>query len=862
MAVIRCAKTAAAVGRLNKQDRLAMERLWAREFAAAQAAGSAYGAAEQQANRAVHQAMVGLARHLRFVAQLQKEAMDRLLTDAARFRNRKGQTDIGEWALQLVNRVHFRAQALFQIDMAEISALLHEFRKRPFTGLRHNRARMDLMVREIFGEDTGDATAKTFAQAWIGLSRRKIAQFNDAGGNVALRDDWHLPQVHDALAIARVGKEEWKNYIRPRLDMAAMTNPLTGRPFTAAELEDMLDDAFVSIKSHADMNEPTMAGDYGTATWRKHSDPRFLVFKDAQSWLEYSKKFGAGSNPFEVMTGYLRSINHDLAAMQLLGPHAQGTMRWIAGDREEPGGLIRYHAQLAEDGQPSLFAPSDDLGNAFKNDGRMQYMRDKAIGTQRAWSYFTGHARRPFNQGWAIAEGTVTNILYSQMLAFTPALIGGDIANQAATRAFRSVSVAGMLRDMVEAFRLSTDRETLSELAIEIDTGLSVMMAEARDHASVMGYPASAWVADRALTFTGLKPGTMGLRAMWTLGVLHDVTRHMGTAFDDLPPGFRDMLLRYEIDRSAWEIIQLAPVRQHRGVRVVTPADISSVNVFSVGVEARPGLSVGEEVAVRLLTLIKEEGEAATVTGTPRSARIMPYKPGSISGFFMGSLARLKTYSISHFQHHMFRAAEIFHRNGGGIVGLSHAAGYYVAGLLVPAMVMVAAGEIISEILKGRNPPDVTDPEFVSRVYWKTVSLGFYQDFIRGFTDADTPLQAGAQLGGPTVAAMMDVATLGAYSAADLNALLTGGEDDTRTGRQAVRTARNFIPRHWALDVAMERLIWDNMQRMVDPEADADFARRARRIDQGYWWEPGDAEPGSIDWSTLDLEDRDGDYIQ
>lgn len=862
MAIIKCTRTAAAVGRLHPQDRKAMERLWAREYAAAAAAGGGtpHGnlSAERTANRAVLNAMIALAQHRKVVARLQQEAIDRIDADAARFRNRKGTVDIGEYGLQLINRVHFRAQALFKLDLAEIGSMLHEFRKKPISGMRHNRARMDLVVREIFGENTGDATAKALADAWRRLSARKIDQFNQAGGNVSLRTDWHLPQVHDAIAIAKAGVDEWKNYIRGRLDMSQMTNPRTGTNFTAAEFEEFLDEAFVSIKYQSSMEEPTMEGTYGTATWRRHADPRFFVFKDAASWMEYSNKFGAGANPFEVMTGYLRSINHDLAAMQMLGPHSNGTIRYLAGSAENVGGRILYEAQLAEKGEPSLFAPVNDAGLAFKGDGRVQYARDKAIGTQRAWSYFTGEARRPFNKGWALAEGTISNLLYGKMLAFTPFLVGGDIVNQAATRAFRSLSVRGMMRDLVNAVKLSTDRQTLAELGVEIDAGLSVMMSEARDHAAVLGHPVSQYVTDRTLTYTGLKPMTMGLRAMWTMGVLHEMTRHANTAFDKLPRAFRDMLERYEIDADAWAVIQAAPRTNRRGVAVIGPTDISGVSLLTSNVRARPGLSIGEEVAARVMTMIQEEGEAATVSGTPRSARILPYKPGSISGTFTGSLAKLKTYSISHFQHHAFRAAEIFWRNGGGLRGFPPAAGYYMAGLILPSMVLVGLGTVISTVLQGKEAPDVSDPEFVNTVFWKTVSLGFYQDFIRGMTDADTPVQAGAQLGGPTVSALTDITTLGAYSAADLSAAISGGEDETQTGRQALRTIKNFVPRHWATDAAMERLVWDNMQRMVDPEADADFARRARRVEQGYWWGPGDGmNIGEPDLSTTDIEDRD-----
>ncbi len=839
-----------------------MERLWAREYAAAAAAGGGtpHGnlSAERTANQAVLNGMIALAQHRKIVARLQQEAIDRIDADMARFRNRKGEVDVGEYALQLINRVHFRAQALAKLDLAELSAMMHEFRKTPISGVRHNRARMDLVVRELFGENTGDATAKAFADAWRRISARKIDQFNQAGGNVSFRADWHLAQTHDAIRVARAGIDEWKNYIRARVDMAKMTNPETGMPFSAVEFEDFLDEAWTSITSQASKEKPTMQGTYGTATWRRHADPRMIVFKDASSWMEYSSRFGSGVNPFEAMTSYLRTINHDLAAMQYLGPHSNGTIRYLAGDGENVGGMILYEAQQAEMGKPSLFPTMDDIGRKLTTESRLQYATDKSVATQRAWNYFVGEARRPLNKGWAHVEGTINNLMYAKMLAFTPFLIGSDVVNQAATRAFRSLSVQGMMRDLVNAVKLSTDPQTLVELGVEIDAGLSVMNAEARDHATVLGSPISQYVTDRALTYTGLKPMTMGLRAMWTMGVLHEVTRHANTAFDKLPPAFRTMLERYDIDADAWAIIQAAPRVNRRGVNVIGPGEIAGVSIVNSNVRARPGLTEGEEVSIRLLTLIQEEGEAATISGTPRSARVIPFKPGSITGTVLGSIAKLKTYSISHFQHHAYRAAEIFHANGKGTRGFAAGAGYYLLGMVMPSMVLVGLGVIISDVLQGKEAPDVSDPEFVNRVFWKSVSLGFFHDYIRGMTDADTTVQAAGQAGGPTVSALLDVATLVKDVGTEAGTALSGGEDETHTGRQAIRTVKNFVPRHWATDTAMERLVWDNMQRMVDPEAEADFARRARRVEQGYWWGPGDgADMGSPDLGTLDMEDQD-----
>lgn len=865
MSVIRCVRRAAAAGRLSDQDRKRLEAIYATAYNDAR--GGAHGEAERQANEAFDRTLTILAQERRRAATLQAEAEQRILADAARFKNRKGEADIGEFGQRLINRVHFDAQALFRIDMAELSALAHEFGRTILSGKRINPARAVLMLREVFGEDTGDETARTLAQAWRALSRRKIDQFNGAGGNVAVREDWHVPQRHDGAAVAKAGFDEWRAVIADSVAPERMINPNTGLAFRPHEFEEALRDVFETIVWHG-MGDDAEVGRPGAAFWRRRNDARFFVFRDADAWLRYHKRFGGDQHIFEVMAGYLRSINHDIAAMQRLGPNPRRAVEWLAGTEGAEGGLIMQHARDADAGRSALFPRSNDLGKTFKTAReREQYARNKAMAVSRAWRHFTGEARRPVHAGWAEAEGNLNNIIYANALAFTPTLAGADLVNQAATRAFNSVSVRGMMRDLVDALRLSRDRKELAEMGVEIDTGLSAMLSEARDSAVMHGGTTSRYIVDRAFTFSALKPMTMGFRAMWTMGVLHDVARHHATPYERLPQNFRAMLARYDIDAAAWEFIQATPLYQNNGLRMVRPKDIAQTDIFALtgraaieeSVVARPGLTRGEEVALRLMSLIQEEGEGATISGTPRSARIFPFRPGSITGTFIGSLSRLKTYTLSHWQHHAYRAAEIFWREGGGIRGMGGAARYYGLSLIVPSMFLVGVGTVLAEMAQGKDPPDVSDWRFWDRVFWRTVSLGFFQDVFQGVFEPESRLNSAARFTGPTLQRLTSLMSWTGDVFKEGAAAVGLIEDDTNLGRSTIRTARQFVPRAWATDLAVDRLAWDNLQRMVDPEADADFARRAARAEQGMWAPPGQAPFRWPDLSTLDLTNQDQD---
>jgi len=91
-----------------------------------------------------------------------------------------------------------------------------------------------------------------------------------------------------------------------------------------------------------------------------------------------------------------------------------------------------------------------------------------------------------------------------------------------------------------------------------------------------------------------------------------------------------------------------------------------------------------------------------------------------------------------------------------------------------------------------------------------------------------------------------------AYSLAFGNLTQLDAGERTNFGREAVRFGQQYSPtqvagRLWYTRLAMDRLVWDTLQRMVDPDAGGAFSRieqRARKqTGTQYWWRPGQTEP-------------------
>ena len=89
--------------------------------------------------------------------------------------------------------------------------------------------------------------------------------------------------------------------------------------------------------------------------------------------------------------------------------------------------------------------------------------------------------------------------------------------------------------------------------------------------------------------------------------------------------------------------------------------------------------------------------------------------------------------------------------------------------------------------------------------------------------------------------------------------MIAAAGEETNAGREALAFAAQNTPGSsiWYLRLAWERLFVDQLRRLIDPEAEAAFARTERRyardFEQGYWWRPGEPtpdrppDPGNID---------------
>lgn len=247
---------------------------------------------------------------------------------------------------------------------ATMAAVIERFESR--TGFdRPGRAELGNVVREAFGEDTGDAAAKMLAAAWSEAAEDMRLRFNAAGGSIGKIDRWGMPQSHDAAAVRAAGRDAWTAYVLPRLDRERMIDDVTGQPMTEARLVATLREAWESISTNG-LNAPLVSERTGMAALAKRrSNGRFLVFRNADAWMEYQAQFG-DADPFSSMMGHLDELARDTAQMQILGPNPSAQWAWLKTAAQREAALEEAAgAKGALDAAASFISTADDMVGHF-----------------------------------------------------------------------------------------------------------------------------------------------------------------------------------------------------------------------------------------------------------------------------------------------------------------------------------------------------------------------------------------------------------------------------------------------------------------------------------------------------------------
>ncbi|TCT34653.1 hypothetical protein [Martelella mediterranea] len=776
--------------------------------------------ADAEAKKALAELLRAESAHQRRKAKLSIKSINRLAADLGSHRNARGELDVGEAALDKLEHfgtsgfasVSGRQRTIIGMAHARMDDALYHFRRSALLGdaARHNKADLDNVVREAFGEDTGDAAAKHFAKVWDDTADWLRQRFNAAGGAIGKLENWGLPQHHDARALRKKGLQKWKEDITPLLDVSRMKHPLTGKSVDLKDLDDILTDVWTGIATGGWAKRDPSRQPFGKgALANQRGEHRFLVFRDADNWLEYQRLYGGGGDAFGSMMGHINMIAKDIAAMEILGPNPNGTINWLKQ-------AVEKQAAEKAAGRPARFA------------GKPERAGDRAASITKkidaVWGSMRGTLQTPINGRWAAGMAATRSLITASVLGSATISAISDVGTTMISRKFAGINARGAFSDIIKAFGKTSRREAVAAGLI-LDDAMHVFHAQARYVGTLDGPGWSSFIADRVLSLSGLTPWSQAGRHAFGLAFMRTVSEHAGKNYDALPEALRNTMKRYGILSRDWDLIRKTKKHDMGGATIIRPNEM---------------LDAGDNrISERYLEMIQSETEFAIPSGSHRSkvALVDENRPGTFIGEVLRSFAQFKSFGAVFM---LLHGKRIHHM----LVGDNPSKGAAYAGsLLISTTLFGAMAYQLKQMAAGRDPQDMKDPSFWGAAMLQGGGLGIYGDFL--FSNVNRYGGGfSTTLAGPVVERANNLWNLTAG-----NAIQLANGEDTKFGRELNRFMRSNTPGStiWYLRLGWERIVFDQLQYLMDPEANKAFKRKQRfferEFDQEYWWKPGEARP-------------------
>lgn len=667
-------------------------------------------------------------------------------------------------------------------------------------------------VRELHGESTGDAAAQAMAKSVREAFSDMRRMFNEAGGTIGELDDWGLPHVHNRMAITQAGFEQWSQKIEGRVAWHRIEDR-TGKPMAAegsmppVEVRTaFLREIYDNIAFGRESQDAVYGRRAGQNIVDRAAQSRVLHMKSADDWIAYNKEFGTG-NPYASIIAHAHRMADKIVMLREFGP--------------SPELMLDYQRQLAvrkarEAGDEAL---SDKIEGNFEHARRM--LRINGGGTQPVTlrqaqiARFFSSARHVLTAGM-LDRAIVASLSDTNSMRMAARSMG--MQQSAPLARHMKLLTDGMSRE--EALRAGWVADTLA------DAGLVL----ARWQSEVP--PAD--IAERMSSFVmraqGLSHWTDSGRNAFQMEISGLFAANGGRKIADVDEPLRTLLVNKGITDNDW----LAFTDPETLFTAGNGATFASPIYWRQATKMDP--SKADDLFLKMQALVEEQTEFAVPTQNlwARAQIEGDMIPGTIGYEIAKSTLMVKSFAMTFTVNQISR---VMAQQG------IKARAMYGFDLVAGATVLGASSLIIADIINGRDPSNMTEPKFWAKAMAKGGGFGVIGDIVAA---GESSWGGGfaSYVAGPGPQLIGDVWNLSVGNAVEL----MGGKE-TKAGREFVRFLNRYSPGADLpyVGLAVDRMVWDSLQRILDPEAQEAFSMAAKRNqkDSGGpgWWLPGDIAP-------------------
>jgi hypothetical protein len=592
---------------------------------------------------------------------------------------------------------------------------------------------------------------------------------------------------------AELARDRWKSYVTERLDRTKMVDD-NGDVLDAKQLDELLDYVWASITTdgrHKLKAPVDLQARVAPAQSPRFGMERVLHFKSADAAIEYADEYGV-NDWWGNITNHIESMATTAGASRMFGPEAE----YVYGQWREWA--------VRED---SLF-DQGALDNIWTN------LIGFPAGTD-TWVTHATNAARDFLSASYMGSAVVVSITDTVPMMLNASLNGMKI---------------GRMLSTLMSYRDAGDREILSRTLGHIEYGISTL-ATAQRYEDTMGRGVTRRVSDAVYRVQGMTGLMNMLRHTWMAEFSTMLGDNLGKTFDELPAGVRGFLETYGLDKK-WDAFR-------GGVKTVDFRGSKVVDIASMDDELLKSEILGAIYTERDMAVLHPDARVRALLNQGKN-------PGTLIGESLRSLGQFKTFPATIIMHAVWR---YFASNR-----LDWATrGKYVIGLSVGMAGMGAVALQLKELLKGRDPRDMTTKDFALRSFAQGGAMPglaelFLDDQTRhGNSDLETML-------GPTGAALNTFKNVG--TAMSKVMLSDDPRDAKKDLSKEIEQLSNIVPGSslWFARLAIQRGIRDQLLELTGPEYGQRQREREKnrynKFKQGEWW-GYDSDPEAPDFSEL-----------
>ncbi|WP_226018102.1 hypothetical protein [Novosphingobium sp. FKTRR1] len=705
-------------------------------------------------------------------------------------------------------------EALRATYHSTLDSMLRETRAKVLGKVRAPALEEDILAA-AYGEKVDDVNAVEMATAAKKVAELARQQFNEAGGHIAAREDWHWVQDHSGDKFQRAGFDQWKADVMgadergvPILNTSTMLDNATGLPFEGQAFEDVLAKMYDDVVTDGRANMVIGGMGEGKALYNRHAEERFFAFTDSKTHLWYAQKYGK-TGMVEGMSRHLDRMARDVAAMQRFGANPDATIKHvgdavIAQAARKVGREPKPRAKLLENPVAAVkqtFAP-DAVDRAQAAASELQAMYD----------VFMGKHDNMIPKSRRVAAG------FDAFRAFeTSAKLGGafwsaapgDMATSSVTRSFNGLPQWSMVGDYIRMLAPTEDSLAQRQMLIRHGAMASDWAHSGAEAHRMMGEEFSGEAAKRLAELTirasALAKHTDVSRQLFVKGFNAGIADFAELPFEKLDPKFSAAINRYGIGSAEWDKIRATPLEPAHGTQWFNPMAI-------------------EDTAVRdaYLRMVHTEKKFAVPETDLRTRAMLAenFKRGSVFGETMKTLFLFKGFGLTLMNTHGRRAL-----GQGGFAGARFLAAYAVRMGILTTLAGAAAIQI-KNLLRGQDVEPMDNPAFVGRAVAQGGGFGIFGDFLKASENrfGGGIAQTIAGPGASTLGNAIDL-TYGNAAAAVRGDTPHVGKDIVKIMRQEVPVASSL----WYLRPAYDRLLVHEIDSVINPNHDQDEARLLER---------------------------------